>query len=132
MVVLRAGAALHLAQSPGSVSEAFKHVHPDADAVVFESGLENRGNTLIGHQGGRSGDRLRMLPRLFVDQRAAGKQQMRLAADLLPDVHRGARRRVPRKAGAHAPSAIDGEGTAGPRCNAILLDAGWSILALSL
>ena len=67
IVILRTAAALHLAQSPCPVSEAFEHVHPDADVIVFESGLENGGNTLIDHQGGRPGDSLRMPPGLLVD-----------------------------------------------------------------
>jgi hypothetical protein len=31
-----------------------------------------------------------VLPWLLVDERAAGKQQMRLAANFLPNIHRGA------------------------------------------
>ena len=87
VVVLGAGAAFDLAQSPGSVGKTFKHVHPDADAIVFESAFENGWNAFVGHQGGSSCERLRVLPRLFIDERATGKQQMRLAADLPANVH---------------------------------------------
>ena len=65
VVILQAAAALHLTQAPGAGREAFHHVHPDADAVVLESRLEDGGNARIVHQGGRAGDRFRMLPRLL-------------------------------------------------------------------
>ena len=92
VVVLRAGAALDLAQSPGSVSETFEHIHPDANSVELESALENRRDPRID-QGGCSRSGLLMPPRLLIDQRPTRKQQPTLAANLLPDVHRGTRNR---------------------------------------
>ena len=67
VVILRTAAALHLAQSPCPMREAFEHVHPDADVIVLEGGLENGGNMLIAHQGRRPGNSLRMPPGRLVD-----------------------------------------------------------------
>ena len=89
-MILQAAAALHLTQSPGAGREALQHIHPDADVLVFEGGLEDGGHTRIAHERGRAGDGLRVLPRLFLDPRASGKQQVGLLADFLPDIHRGA------------------------------------------
>lgn len=67
IVILGTAAALHLAQSPCPMREAFEHVHPDADAVVLEGRLENGGDTLVDHQSRRPGDSLRMPPGRLVD-----------------------------------------------------------------
>ena len=75
------------------VAPAFQHVHPDADIVVLKRRLEDRRHARVVHQRGGAGAGFGMLPRLLINEHTAGKQQVRLAADLLSDVQRRSRRR---------------------------------------
>ena len=72
----------------------FQHVHPDADVVVLKRRLEDRRNAWIVHQRGRASAGFGVLPRFLIDEHAAGKQQVRLAADLLSDIQRRSGQRV--------------------------------------
>ena len=73
MVLLQAGAALHFAQAPGPLVKPLKHVYPQADAVILKSGIKDRRNACIVHQGCRAGDRFRVLPGLLGDRYTARK-----------------------------------------------------------
>jgi hypothetical protein len=86
VMILQATAALDLAQPPDPGRKAFQYIYPNADAVMFERGLEDGRNARIRHQGCRAGNGLGVLPRFFGNFDASGEQQMRLTADILADI----------------------------------------------